>query len=122
MRKVLIVDDSVTVRMYHKQILQSAGYEIDEAENGMEALEKTSETKYDMCLVDINMPILDGYSFVKRFRENEGFEVPLVMISTEAEQNDIAIAYEAGANMYQVKPVSTDELITCANLLTIDEE
>ncbi|RLA84181.1 MAG: response regulator [Epsilonproteobacteria bacterium] len=122
MKKILVVDDSVTVRMYHKQILESAGYAIDEAENGMEALEKTGETKYDMCLVDINMPILDGYSFVKRFRENEGFDVPIVMISTEAEQNDIAIAYEAGANMYQIKPASTDELISCANFLTIDKE
>ncbi|MEA3499152.1 MAG: response regulator [Campylobacterota bacterium] len=122
MKKILVVDDSVTVRMYHKQILQGAGYEIDEAENGMEALEKTSECKYDMCLVDINMPILDGYSFVKRLRENDGFDIPIVMISTEAEQNDITIAYNAGANLYQVKPVSTDELITSANLLTIDKE
>jgi len=120
MRKVLIVDDSVTVRMYHKQILQSAGYEVDEAENGMEALEKTEEYDYEMCLVDINMPILDGYSFVKRFRENSGFDAPVIMISTEAQPNDIAIAYEAGANLYQVKPVSSDDLIASAKLLTID--
>ncbi len=122
MRKVLIVDDSVTVRMYHKQILQSAGYEVDEAENGMEALEKTEEYDYEMCLVDINMPILDGYSFVKRFRENSGFDAPVIMISTEAQPNDIAIAYEAGANLYQVKPVSSDDLIASAKLLTIDTE
>lgn len=122
MKRILVVDDSVTVRMYHKQILQGAGYEIDEAENGMEALEKTNEYKYDMCLVDINMPILDGYSFVKRLRESDGFDIPVVMISTEAEQNDITIAYNAGANLYQIKPVSTDELISSANLLTIDKE
>ncbi len=117
MKKILVVDDSVTVRMYHKQILEGAGYHIDEAENGMEALEKTNECKYDMYLVDINMPILDGYSFVKRFRESNGFDAPVVMISTEAESSDITIAYEAGANLYQVKPVSTDELIISANLL-----
>jgi two-component system chemotaxis response regulator CheY len=122
MKKILVVDDSVTVSMYNRHILQSAGYEIDEAENGMEALEKTSEFKYDMCLVDINMPILDGYSFVRRFRESEGYDTPVVMISTEAEQSDIIIAYEAGANLYQVKPVGTDELTTVTNLLTINEE
>lgn len=117
MKKILVVDDSVTIRMYHKQILEGAGYNIDEAENGMEALEKTSEYEYDMCLVDINMPILDGYSFAKRFRENSGFDIPIVMISTEAESNDMTIAYEAGANLYQVKPVSPDELTISAKLL-----
>ena len=120
MKKVLIVDDSVTVRMYHKQILQSAGYEVDEAENGMEALEKTEEYDYEMCLVDVNMPILDGYSFVKRFRESCGFDAPVIMISTEAQESDITTAYEAGANLYQVKPVSSDDLIASAELLTID--
>lgn len=122
MATIMVVDDSKTVRSYHGSILKSMGMDVLEAENGMEALEKTSECKYDMCLVDINMPILDGYSFVKRLRENDGFDIPIVMISTEAEQNDITIAYNAGANLYQVKPVSTDELITSANLLTIDKE
>ncbi|MEA3554767.1 MAG: response regulator [Campylobacterota bacterium] len=118
MKKILVVDDSVTVRMYHRQILENADYEVDEAENGMEALEKISECKYDMYLVDINMPILDGYSFLKRFRENDGFDAPIIMVSTEAEENDKLLAYEYGANLYQVKPVGTDELVISANLLT----
>ncbi|MEA3354068.1 MAG: response regulator [Campylobacterota bacterium] len=119
MGKILIVDDSVTVRLYHKQILQGAGYEIDEAENGMEALEKTSENEYDLFLVDINMPILDGYSFVRRFRENSGYGSSIVMISTESEKSDRTIAYEAGANFYEVKPVSSDDLLRVAKLLTV---
>ena len=121
MKRILVVDDSVTVRMYHRQILQGAGYEVDEAENGMEALEKITEVKYDMYLVDINMPILDGYSFVRRFRENYGYDIPIIMISTEAEEYDKTIAYEAGANLYQTKPVGVDELIISANLLTVDK-
>ncbi|MEA3290181.1 MAG: response regulator [Campylobacterota bacterium] len=117
--KILIVDDSVTVRLYHKQILQGAGYEIDEAENGMEALEKVSENSYDLFLVDINMPILDGYSFVRRYRENSGYDASIVMISTESDKSDRTIAYEAGANFYEVKPVSSDDLLRVAKLLTI---
>lgn len=120
MKKVLLIDDSVTVRMYHKQILQSGDYEIDEAENGMEALEKLNETKYDLFIVDINMPILDGYSFVKRLRENYGYDTAVIMVSTESENSDFTLAYEAGANFYQVKPVSSDELLIGAKLLTND--
>ena len=71
MKRILIIDDSITVRMYHKQILSIDDYEVDEAENGMEALEKVSQNNnYDLLLVDVNMPILDGYSFVKKFRQN----------------------------------------------------
>jgi two-component system chemotaxis response regulator CheY len=118
MGKILIVDDSVTVRLYHRQVLQSIGYEIDEAENGMEALEKTSGEDYDICLVDINMPILDGYSFTRRFREQSGYETMIIMISTESEKSDRTIAYEAGANFYQVKPVGTNELVSSIRFLT----
>lgn len=121
MGKILIVDDSVTVRLYHKQILHNAGYELDEAENGMEALEKTNEENYDICLVDINMPILDGYSFTKRFREQSGYGTMIIMISTESEKNDRTMAYEAGANFYQVKPVSSDELIASIRFLTANK-
>jgi len=122
MKKVLIIDDSVTVRMYHKQILLGGGYEIDEAENGMEALEKVSQKEYDLFIVDINMPILDGYSFVKRLRENYGYGASVIMVSTESDNLDFSMAYEAGANFYQVKPASSDELLISAKFLTCDDE
>lgn len=118
MGKILIVDDSVTVRLYHKQILTNAGYETDEAENGMEALEKSNENEYDVCLVDINMPILDGYSFTTRFREQNGYNTMIIMISTESEKSDKTLAYESGANFYQVKPVGTNDLISAVKLLS----
>ncbi len=116
--KILIVDDSVTVRMYHKQILESEGYECDEAENGMEALEKAQKNKYDLFLVDINMPVLDGYSFVKRLREGEGCVAPVIMISTESEMKDMDLAYESGASMYLTKPVHSTTLLINVKLLT----
>ena len=99
MKRILIIDDSITVRMYHKQILSIDDYEVDEAENGMEALEKVSQNNnYDLLLVDVNMPILDGYSFVKKFRQNYMYEIPIIMVSTESEKSDFLMSYESGAN------------------------
>ncbi len=119
-KNVLIVDDSTTVRMYHKQILTNAGYECEEAENGMEALEKAQHKKYDLYIVDINMPVLDGYSFVKRLREGEGHIAPVIMVSTESESKDMELAYESGASLYLVKPVKPEELLINAKLLTFN--
>lgn len=117
-KKILIVDDSLTVRLYHKQILAKGNYECDEAENGMEALEKAQLKDYDLFLVDINMPVLDGYSFVKRLRSGEGHEAPVIMVSTESEEMDMDLAYESGASMYLVKPVRPDDLLLNVKMLT----
>lgn len=117
-KKVLIVDDSLTVRLYHRQILQKDGYLIDEAENGMEALEKAQLKNYDLYIVDINMPVLDGYSFVKRLRLGEGKMAPVVMVSTESEQIDQDLAFESGASLYLIKPVRPDDLLLNAKMLT----
>ncbi len=117
-KKILIVDDSLTVRLYHRQILEKGGYECDEAENGMEALEKAQLNEYDLYLVDINMPVLDGYSFVKRLRTGEGSVSPVIMVSTESEEMDMDLAYESGASMYLVKPARPDDLILNVKMLT----
>ena len=112
------MDDSLTVRLYHKQILEKENYICDEAENGMEALEKAQLNNYDIYLVDINMPVLDGYSFVKRLREGEGSIAPVIMVSTESEEMDMDLAYESGASVYLVKPARPDDLILNVKMLT----
>lgn len=121
-KKILIVDDSLTVRMYHRQILEKEGYECDEAENGMEALEKAQLKEYDLYIVDINMPVLDGYSFVKRLRDGEGHLAPVIMVSTESETKDMDLAYESGASMYLIKPARPDDLILNAKMLTFSKK
>ena len=116
---ILVVDDSKTVRQYHTEILKGAGYSVSEAENGMEAYEKCADTKFDLFLVDINMPVMDGYSFVSSLRKMELFKkTPVVMISTEAEDSDKLKAFNAGANVYYIKPVKPEELKVCAEILT----
>lgn len=116
--RVLIVDDSLTVRMYHRQLLEKAGYACEEAENGMEALETVQLKQFDLCLVDINMPVLDGYSFVRRLRAGEGpADLPVVMISTEAEQKDKQQSYQSGADLHLIKPVFPEQLMAAAKIL-----
>jgi two-component system chemotaxis response regulator CheY len=118
MKRILIIDDSATVRMYHRNILEGAGYAADEGINGMEALEKALATPYDLYLVDVNMPKLDGYCFVRELRSHTAIaQVPAIMISTEAESIDRTKAYVAGANLYIVKPTRPDILLPYVRLL-----
>ena len=118
MKHILIVDDAATVRMYHREILEEAGYTVDEAINGIEALEKALITPFDLYLVDVNMPILDGYSFIRELRGHADIpQAPAVMISTEAKANDQIKAYEAGANLYIVKPTRPEILLNHVRLL-----
>jgi two-component system chemotaxis response regulator CheY len=117
MRRILIVDDAATVRMYHRGILESAGYLVEEAWNGIEALEKALEAPFDLYIVDINMPKLDGYGFLRELRQQQISQQPAVMVSTEAAAGDESLAYQAGANSYLVKPVVPSQLLSQVRLL-----
>ena len=117
-RTVMIVDDAVTVRMFHRQILEQAGFAAEEAVNGIEALEKALGRRFDLFLVDINMPKMDGYRLVAEMRQNDDLAaVPVIMISTEADAKDRDKAYLVGANYYLVKPVKPEVLAQCALLM-----
>jgi two-component system chemotaxis response regulator CheY len=117
LQRILVVDDAATVRMYHRTILEGAGYVVDEAINGIEALEKALTQPFDLYLVDVNMPKLDGYGFLRELRRQEIPQAPTLMISTESQSHDRTRAYEAGANFYLVKPIKPQELLAHCRLL-----
>lgn len=118
MKKVMIIDDAATVRMYHKTLLEELNMVVVEANNGMEALEHALESRVDLFLVDINMPKMDGYSFLKELRSREELmDIPAILISTESQQQDMDQGAISGANMYLVKPVNPDELQQLVKLL-----
>jgi two-component system chemotaxis response regulator CheY len=117
MKRVLIVDDAATVRMYHRNTLEAQGLQVEEAVNGLEALEKVLQQPFDLYIVDINMAKMDGYGFLRELRSREIPQAPAIMVSTEAEASDQAKAYEAGANIYLTKPVKPDQLVLHAFLL-----
>ena len=116
--RVLIIDDALTIRLYYRQILERAGFEVAEAGNGLEGLERMAETIPDLVLVDVNMQKMDGYAMLRATRADERLRgIPAVMISTEAEARDGEKAYAAGANVYLIKPVRPDQLLALSRLL-----
>ena len=117
MKRILVIDDAATVRMYHRNILEEAGYLVDEAINGVEALEKALQANYDLYLVDVNMPKLDGYGFLRELRSNDIPQAPAIMISTEAAAEDRHRAYAAGANFYMAKPMQPEQLLAPVALM-----
>jgi two-component system chemotaxis response regulator CheY len=116
--RVLVVDDAAMIRSYLRQVLGEQGYEVAEAVNGCEGLEKALASTYDLIISDVNMPVLDGYSMVSSIRkEKSTMAVPIAMVSTEAHEKDSRKAYASGANFYLVKPVRPDELKSMVALL-----
>lgn len=117
--RVLVIDDSSLVRLYYRAALESAGFEVEQAINGLEAMEKVLGQEFDLVIVDVNMPMMDGLSFLRRLRSSEGAAatLPALMISTEAGRQDIEDARAAGANYYLVKPISEADLVRHAAVL-----
>jgi len=127
MYRILVVDDAATVRMYHRKLLSDAGWQTEEALNGVEALERVhaqeGDEAFDLYVVDVNMPRMDGYSFVRELRRlAPRHQAPVMMVSTEAQRQDIDAALDAGANGYLVKPARPLELVLSAALLLGDRD
>jgi len=114
--RILIADDSPIVRSFHSNILKSAGFRVDTAIDGSEALEKVLSNDYSLILCDINMPNMDGITFLKRYRE-EGKETPVIVITTQEEAIHKKRCYDAGANLYLVKPIKPSSLVLHIKIL-----
>ena len=117
--RVLIVDDSSLVRLYYRQALETAGFEVDQAINGIEAFEKLLVQAFDLAIVDVNMPRMDGVSFLRALRKmtSETAELPALIVTTESSAEDAEDARAAGANFYLVKPVAEADLVHHAKAL-----
>jgi two-component system chemotaxis response regulator CheY len=109
-RRILIVDDAALVRTYYRSALEPHGFAIEEALNGLEGLEKLLMQPFDLAIVDVNMPQMDGITFVRTLRSKElpVSGIPVLITSTEAGSQDMAAARSAGANYYLVKPVKQE--------------
>ncbi len=118
-RRILIVDDAGLVRRFHRDLLEKAGFAVVEALNGVEALEKILAEPFDLAVVDVNMPQMDGITFLEALRNLEGKEraLPTLVVSTEAAAHDRDAARAAGANFYLVKPVRPGVLVEHVTLM-----
>ncbi len=110
--RILVVDDMSTMRRIIKTILNQLGYtNIDEAENGKQALAKLKNEKYDFVITDWNMPEMDGLSLVKAIRSDEELKsLPVLMVTAEAKKENVMEALKAGVNNYIVKPFTPEVL------------
>jgi two-component system, chemotaxis family, chemotaxis protein CheY len=115
MNKLMIVDDSSTMRKIIMRVLRQADIAVEnilEAANGIEALEQlTSHPDLGLILSDVNMPEMNGIDLVKKVRENHDKEaLPIIMVTTEGGQNMMDSAIESGANGYVTKPFTPDSI------------
>lgn len=111
--KLLVVDDEIKIRAVIKEYAEFEGYDIDEAGDGMEAIAKCKATDYDLIIMDIMMPKLDGYSAVKEIKKVKN--IPVIMLSARAEEYDKLFGFEIGVDDYVVKPFSPKELMARVN-------
>ena len=118
-KKILIVDDSALVRLYYTRVLENAGFDVEQAINGIEGLEKILGQDFDLAIVDVNMPRMDGLSLVRELRRSRRgvAALPALIVTTEANLRDFEEARTAGANFYLVKPVSEIDLLRHAEAL-----
>jgi two-component system chemotaxis response regulator CheY len=118
-KRVLIVDDASLVRRYYRDALERAGFEVDEALNGVEALEKVLGETYDLVIVDVNMPRMDGMTFLRTLRRQPTAvsSLPSLVISSESAEQDAAAARMAGANFFLVKPVDRERLVEHVSIM-----
>ena len=111
--RVLVVDDEEKIRNVIKEYAEFEGYEIDEAADGMEAIAKCKSENYDIIIMDVMMPKLDGFSSIKEIRKTKN--IPVIMLSARGEEYDKLFGFEIGVDDYVVKPFSPKELMARIN-------
>ena len=118
-KTVMCVDDSSTIRMLVKKALEPEGFEIVEAENGQDGLDKSAGKDITLFIVDVNMPVMDGFEFVKSIKGNSTFgDTPIIFLTTESSAQKKQIGKELGVNGWIVKPFDPPSLIKVVNMLT----
>ena len=109
MSRILVVDDEANIRELIKKYASFEGYEVFEAVDGMDAVEKVSNNDYDIIVMDVMMPELDGFSAVKEIRKIKN--TPIIMLSARGEEYDRLHGFDLGIDDYVVKPFSPKELM-----------
>jgi two-component system cell cycle response regulator DivK len=111
-KRILVVEDQEDNRQILRDLLGSADYEMDEAENGQEALDAVARQRPDLILMDIQLPIMDGYEATRRIKSNPAYkDIPIIVVTSYALSGDEGKAREAGCDAYVTKPYSPRALL-----------
>jgi two-component system chemotaxis response regulator CheY len=111
-KTILVVDDSASLRQVVSIALKGAGYDIIEACDGKDALSKLSGQKVHLMISDVNMPNMDGITFVKEVKKNPNYKfTPIIMLTTESQETKKAEGQAAGAKAWVVKPFQPQQML-----------
>jgi two-component system chemotaxis response regulator CheY len=117
-KTVLVVDDSETIRNQVARALQTAGFDVLEAGDGVEGLEQLANNEIALVILDVNMPILNGIEMLTKVRANpRTANIPVLMLTTEVHQTMIQRGRDAGASGWIIKPVKVEHLVSAVNKL-----
>lgn len=123
MKTILIIDDSVSMRQVVKLTLTTGGYKVAEAVDGKDGLEKLKEISPDMIICDVNMPNMDGLTFLRTIKTNDEYRdfrfKPILMLTTVSEEEKKQEGQEAGAKAWIVKPFQPEKLLSAVQKLLI---
>jgi len=119
-KKIMVVDDSNAIRQSLIFTLKSAGYEVVEAANGVDALNLMKEHTIGLFISDVNMPEMDGITLLKKIKEDKDYKhAPVIMLTTEASGDMITEGKEAGAKAWMIKPFQPDQLLGAVKKLFV---
>ena len=111
-KRILIVDDDEMVLIALNELLRPEGYKVQTLSSGTEALKKLDQNGYDLLMLDIIMPEMDGFELCKKIREKENYrETPIVFLTAKSQEEDRVQGIEAGANLFLSKPISPEKLL-----------
>ncbi|MDO9287478.1 MAG: response regulator [Thermodesulfovibrionales bacterium] len=106
MKKILVVEDSSTMRLFIRMFLRSiSDVRITEATDGQDGLEKLGKESFDLVITDVNMPRLDGLQLIERIRGSLGLKMPIIILTTRGEKENVEKGISLGANNYVTKPI-----------------
>lgn len=119
-KSILIVDDSGSVRSVVGIALRGAGYEVVEAEDGSQGLKKLDGRKIHLIISDVNMPVMDGLTFLKEIKKLPNYKfTPVMMLTTETSEEKKAIGKAEGARAWMVKPFKPDQMLSAVQKLVL---
>ncbi|MEK6748620.1 MAG: response regulator [Pseudomonadota bacterium] len=117
-KKILIVDDSASLRQVVNIALSGAGYQVVEACDGRDGLTKAGAESFNLIVSDVNMPNMDGLTFVTEVKKLSQYKfIPVIMLTTESQNDTIAKGKEAGVKAWMVKPFKPDQMLDAVSKL-----
>jgi DNA-binding response OmpR family regulator len=111
-KKILLVDDSQTVLLMEKMILSKGPYAVVTANDGEDAVRKAAAERFDLILMDVVMPKMNGFEAVQKLREHDATrDTPIIMVTTRGEESNVEAGYASGCSDYITKPINGPELL-----------